>query len=51
MFDWLKNIFSPKPEDATDNLVEKQTDEQEIRDSTKQEDLTRRSSSDTDNEQ
>ncbi|WP_299013204.1 hypothetical protein [uncultured Photobacterium sp.] len=50
MFDWLKNIFSHKPEETTDNLVEKQTEEKELRES-KQENIARGSSSDKENEQ
>jgi len=51
MLDWLKNIFSQKPETTDDNLVEKQTDDQELRDSNKQENIARGSSSDNDTEQ
>ncbi|GAB3521169.1 hypothetical protein ACQKP8_23980 [Photobacterium alginatilyticum] len=51
MLDWLKNIFSPRQDTADDNLVEKQTDEQELRDSNKQENIARGSSSDDDADQ
>ncbi|UTV29995.1 hypothetical protein [Photobacterium atrarenae] len=49
MFDWLKNIFSPKPEQSDDNLVEKQSDDT-LRERHRQEDVNRDDTTKDDNE-
>ncbi|MEJ2765903.1 hypothetical protein VV869_18275 [Photobacterium sp. MCCC 1A19761] len=49
MFDWLRNLFSSKPEAPDDNLVEKQSDDA-MQERHRQEEIARGSPSDDDNE-
>lgn len=49
MFDWLKNIFSSKPEESDDNLVEKQSDDT-MQERHRQEEISRGAPSKDDDE-